>query len=67
MHEINANHKETEIAILIEDKICYRTRNVVKDNLSSNGSHTESKRFFLLQGSVADGRLSDSLFQLRWL
>lgn len=31
MHEVNANHKEMEIAILIEDKICYRTRNVVKD------------------------------------
>lgn len=28
MHEENANHKETEIAILIEDKIGYRTRNV---------------------------------------
>lgn len=28
MHEANANHKETETAILIEDKSGYRTRNV---------------------------------------
>lgn len=31
MHEANAHHKRTEKAILIEDRIVCRTRNVVED------------------------------------